>query len=84
MNFNTFRKLLGEDVYWKGSRSQFEDSAKNKIEYKDEIIVNYTQVENKEIEDLFSKGTISISWKVDEKKRNTVFNIGETLTFTDA
>ncbi len=57
MNFNTFRKLLGEDVYWKGSRSQFEDSAKNKIEYKDEIIVNYTQVENKEIEDLFSKGT---------------------------
>lgn len=79
----SFRELLGEDVYWNGSGSQFKDPANNRIEYKDEIIINYTQIDNKEVKDLLSKGTITILWKVNGKQKSKVFNIGESLTFTD-
>ena len=55
---------------------------KNKIEYKDEIIINYKQLENKDIKDLLSKGTITITWKLDGKKKSKTFNIGDTITFS--
>lgn len=78
----SFRELLGKDVYWSGSSYQDKDPEKNKIEYKDEIIINYKQLENKDIKDLLSKGTITITWKLDGKKKSKTFNIGETITFS--
>lgn len=78
----SFRELLGEDVYWSGSSYQNKDPEKNEIEYKDEIIINYKQLENKDIKDLLSKGTITITWKLDGKKKSKTFKIGETITFS--
>ena len=79
----SFRELLGEDIYWKGSGYQFKDPVKHAIEYKEEIIINYLKVENKDIKDLLSKGTINVIWKIDGKEKSKTFNIGETITFAN-
>jgi len=41
------------------------------------------KVENKDIKDLLSKGTINIIWKKDGKEKSKTFTIGETITFAN-
>lgn len=79
----SLRELLGEDIYWNGTGYQFKDPTKNEIEYKEEIIINYLKVENKDIKDLLSKGTINIIWKIEGEEKSKTFNIGETITFAN-
>lgn len=78
----SFRKLLGDDIYWTGSGYEFNDAERNKFTYKHEIIINSTSVDNKVIKDLLSNGTITITWKLDGKKKSKTFNLGENISFS--
>lgn len=77
----TFSELLGKDIYWSGENWEYPNPNNRMIEHNYEMILYTGETNEQQLKELLNKGTITVTWKENEKEINEKHSLDESVKF---